>query len=112
MSFSVVARYVPQDVAGWGSWFLQHAQEHRLITDTLLGQSPPVATVEYPIERMGDVSAWLDAHMQMSQSVWSGIGGGQSPDLRTVKWDDPSALNQWFLQHDRWHATVRTALGL
>lgn len=112
MSFSVLARHMPLDDVGWGQWHLEHAREHRIFTDTLLGQTPSVATAEFPIETMDDPDPWLVAHMEMSQSVWSGIGGGQSLDLRTVDWKDESQLEQWLLVHDRWHAEVRDALGL
>lgn len=112
MSFSVIARSMPRDEAGWGQWLLEHAREHRIFTDTLLGQTPAVATAEFPIETMADHDPWLVAHMEMSQSVWSGIGGGQSPDLRTVDWNNEHQVDQWMLAHDRWHSTVRTALGL
>ena len=112
MSFSVFARHMPQDDAGWGTWFLEHAREHRIFTDTLLGQAPPVASAEFPIETMGDTEPWLNAHQEMSQSVWSGAGGGESIDLRTVDWKDKNQVEQWLLTHDRWHASVREALGL
>lgn len=113
MSFSVIASHLPQDEAGWGQWLLEHAREHRRFTDALLGQTPSVATAEFPIETMGDdPQPWLGAHMEMSQSVWSGLGGGQSEDFRYVDWNDQKQIEQWFLNHDRWHATVRDALGL
>lgn len=112
MTFSVIGHHVPQDEAGWGQWFLTHAREHRLFTDTLLGQTPPVKTAEFPIETMADPKQWLEAHSEMSQSVWTGLGGGQSLELGQVNWNDPLQLEEWFLDHDRWHHLVREALGL
>lgn len=112
MSFSAIARLMPEDQAGWGQWHLEHAREHRIFTGTLLAQSPPVSTTEYPIETMDDPEPWLRAHMEMSQSVWSGIGGGQSPELRNVDWGNLEQLQDWLLEHDRWHSQVRTTLGL
>ena len=112
MSFSVIAKNSPVDDAGWGRWHLEHAREHRQMTGALLSQSPPVASIEYPIERMVDVNAWLNAHQEMSQSVWSGAGGGESPDFRTVDWKDEKDLANWLIIHAQWHSQMRTTLGL
>lgn len=112
MTFSAIAGEMPKDEAGWGQWFLEHAREHRSFTGVLLAQTPSVATAEFPIDRMDDPEDWLNAHMEMSQSVWSGAGGGQCTDLRTVEWSDEQQLNQWLLVHEQWHATMRDTLGL
>lgn len=113
MSFSVIASHLPQDEAGWGAWLLEHAREHRIFTDTLLGQTPPVTSMEFPIETIGDeIEPWLKAHQEMSQSTWRGIGGGQSFNLAEVDWNDEEQLREWLLNHDRWHYAVRQALGL
>lgn len=112
MSFSAIASHMPRDEIGWGQWHLAHAREHREFTDALLGQTPPVPSIEFPIERQGNVGDWLIAHQEMSQSVWSGAGGGQSQDFRTVDWTKDEEVNVWLLDHAKWHAQMRDALGL
>ena len=93
-------------------WLLEHYLEHMQFYRTLLEQTPSVTTINYPIQRMEDPKAWLGAHNKMSQSVWSGIGGGQSTDFGDLDWADPTKVQDWMEIHSQWHKQVRDSLGL
>lgn len=112
MAFSAVFQFMPDDVAGRERWLLEHYLEHMQFYRTLLEQTPSVVTVNYPIQRMDEPTAWLGAHQKMSQSVWSGIGGGQSTNFGDLDWDDPGKLQDWMESHAQWHRAVRDELGL
>ena len=112
MTFSVVYQWVPGDTIGLQRFLIEHYLEHRLFTSTLLGQTPPVKTVEYPLQTMDSPREWLAAHQQVSQSVWTGIGGGESTDFETVNWDDPIQVADWQQLHAAWHESVRSSLNL
>lgn len=91
-------------------FLLEHYVEHQMFYKLLLEQG--VTTVNYPIQSMHDWETWLGAHQEMSQSVWSGLGGGQSTDFSRLKYDDPGALQDWLQFHAGWHATVRETFGI
>lgn len=93
-------------------FLLDHYVQHRRYVDALLGQTPPFRAVDLPIQRLETWPDWLAAHQQMSQSVWTGLGGGQSVDFGSLKYDDPSALQDWMLYHYDWHKVVDESLGL
>lgn len=112
MAFSPLSTFEVGDKQGEQSWLFEHYMEHKLFSVTLLSQTPPVRTVDYPIERMDDVQAWLVAHNEISQSVWTGLGGGQSVEFSRVDWNDPEQLNSWLDTHATWHQQVRDSLGL
>lgn len=112
MAFSAVFQWVPGDEGGLNRFLLEHYVEHQTFYKTLLGQTPSVRTVNYPIQRISSWPDWLAAHQNMSQSVWTGIGGGQSTDFGTLKYEDAGALQDWQELHARWHSQVRDALGL
>lgn len=112
MAFSSTFQFIPGDEAGKNRWLLDHYLEHMQFYRTLLGQTPSVVTVNYPLQRMEEPRAWLDAHQKMSQSVWSGIGGGQSADFGDVDWENPQKVQDWMNIHGLWHQQVREALGL
>lgn len=105
-------QFVPGDGAGMNRFLLDHYARHRLYIDALLEQTPPFRPVDLPIQRLEEWPGWLAAHQQMSQSVWTGLGGGQCTDFGSLKWEDPNALQDWFLYHKNWHAVVDDALGL
>lgn len=110
MAFSALFQFSPKDEAGKGRWLLEHYLEHMQFYRALLAQG--VITVNYPLERMDNDRDWLAAHNEESQSVWSGIGGGQSTDFGSVNWDDQNAADDWHNLHQLWHKQVRDALGL
>lgn len=112
MAFSAVFQFIPGDSAGMNRFLLDHYLEHQEFYRSLLGQNPSVVTANYPIHRMENPTVWLAAHQEMSQSVWSGIGGGQSVDFGRVDWSDPDKLQDWMQAHADWHRTVRDALDL
>lgn len=112
MTFSVTFQFVPGDEAAMSRFLLDHYLEHQQFYLALLTQSVSISTVNYPIQRLDNWPDWLAAHQKMSQSVWSGIGGGQSTDFGRLKYDDPGALQDWLQIHAGWHAVVRDALGL
>lgn len=112
MAFSAVFQFEPNDEAGKARWLLEHYVEHQSFVDALAGLAQPFLATSYPIQRMEDSERWLAAHQQMSQSVWTGLGGGQSTDFGRVEWDDPAALQDWFNYHALWHQNVREQLGL
>ena len=112
MAFSALFQFMPGDPVGQDKWLLEHYLEHQMFYRELLAQTASIVTTNYPIQRMRDSKSWLAAHNEMSQSVWSGIGGGQSPDLGSVNWDDPKELQDWLEYHAAWHASVRESLNL
>lgn len=93
-------------------WLLEHYMEHMEFYRALLGHTPSVVSVNYPIERMEQPQDWLAAHQKMSQSVWSGLGGGQSSDFGELDWDDPLQVQDWMYEHHQWHRNVAATLGL
>ena len=93
-------------------FLLEHYVEHQQFYKTLLAQTPSVVTVNLPIQRMEDPQDWLAAHQEVSQSVWSGLGGGQSTDFGRLDWKDPNKVQDWLQIHSDWHRSVRNALGL
>lgn len=112
MAFSALFQFAPGDMQGMQRWLLEHYLEHMQFYRTLLGQTPSVKTVSYPIQRMEDPRDWLAAHQKMSQSVWTGTGGGQSTDFGTLDWEDTNQVQDWLNVHQLWHKTVRGSLGL
>lgn len=112
MSFSAVFQWLPGDEAGFQRFLMEHYLEHRLFIDTLLAQSPPIQTLEYPIQNMFSPDEWLSSHQEMSQSVWSALGGGQSTDFARLDWNDKVAVQDWQLLHAAWHQSVRDSLNL
>lgn len=112
MSFSSIFQFIPGDDAGMNAWLLEHYIEHQSFYKALLGQTPSVITANYPIQRMDDPDGWLAAHQEMSQSVWSGLGGGQSENFGKLDWKKPSEVQDWLYSHYLWHKTVRDSLGL
>lgn len=112
MAFSAVFQFVPGDEQGKHRFLLEHYLEHMEFYRALLAQSPSVKTVNYPIQRMDDPQTWLAAHQEMTQSVWSGLGGGQTTDFGTLNWADETQVQDWMDLHNGWHAQVRNALGL
>lgn len=112
MAFSAVFQWKKDDEQGLNRFLLAHYIEHNTFYKTLMGQSPAVITSNYPIQTLEGWEQWLDAHQKMTQSVWSGLGGGQTVDFGTLKYDDEGALQDWQLRHSQWHATVRESLNL
>lgn len=112
MTFSAVFQFTVGDEAGKGRFLIEHYNEHQQFYKALLGQTPPVVTTNLPIQSMEDPQRWLAAHQSMSQSVWSGLGGGQSTDFGTLDWSSHSQVQDWFNLHLLWHKVVRDALGL
>ena len=112
MAFSALNMFAKGDEQGKNRWLLEHYLEHRAFADALLKQTPPFAPTDLPIQTMENPRIWLDAHQQVSQSQWTGIGGGQSTDLASVNWDDWDQVLDWFQFHSDWHYQMRTALGL
>lgn len=110
MAFSALTQYLPGDEQGKQRWLLEHYLEHKQMAQALLALG--FAAVDLPIQHMHDPTSWLQAHSLMSQSVWTGIGGGQSADLERVDWDKPDQLLDWFNIHTSWHYQARQALGL
>lgn len=112
MSFSAVFQFRVGDEGGKNRFLLEHYVEHEQFYKALLGQTPSVRTVNYPIQRMDSEKDWLAAHQKMSQSVWTGIGGGQSTDFESLDWKNPAQVQDWFNLHALWHKSVRDSLGL
>lgn len=112
MAFSATFQWLPGDEGGLNRFLLEHYVEHMQFYKVLLDQATPVKTVNYPIQRMENWRDWLGAHQEMSQSVWTGLGGGQSADFGSVKYQDPTAMQDWMQRHAAWHAAVRQSLGL
>lgn len=112
MAFSAVFQFRAGDEGGKNRFLLEHYLEHRVFTATLLAGSPPFAPVDLPIQRMDDEDRWLAAHQQMSQSVWTALGGGQMIDLERLNWKDEGQVQDWFNLHALWHRAVREALSL
>ena len=112
MSFSTLYKFAIGDDKGRERWLLEHFLEHMNFYRTLLGQTPSFKSVLYPIQRMEDPKEWLRVHNRMSQSVWTGAGGGQSIDLETLDWNSPTQVQDWFQLHRDWHYNVRTTLNL
>lgn len=112
MSFASTFQFVPGDEGGMNRFLLDHYVQHRRYVDSLLALTPSYRAVDLPIQRVQDWKDWLAAHQQMSQSAWTGIGGGQSTDFGSLNYNDPSAWQDWFLYHKLWHQSVDTSLGL
>ena len=112
MAFSAVFQFVVGDEAGKGRWLLEHYLEHQQFYKALLGQSPSYASVNYPLQTMDDPEKWLEAHQEVSQSVWTGINGGQSVDFAHLNWSHPTEVQDWLNYHKLWHDSVRATLGL
>jgi hypothetical protein len=112
MSFSAVFQFVPGDEQGMNRFLLEHYLEHQQFYKALLAETPPVVTVNLPIQRMDDPQEWLDAHQDVTQSVWTGLGGGQTTDFGRLDWDDHNMVQDWMQRHADWHRQVRDALGL
>jgi hypothetical protein len=112
MAFSSVFQFTPGDGPGMNRWLLEHYLEHMAFYRALLAQSPSVITVNYPIQRMEDQRDWLAAHNKMSQSVWTGVGGGESTDFGDLDWSDATKVQDWMNIHALWHKRVRDSLGL
>lgn len=109
-SFSATFQFFPGDEQGQSRWLLDHYVEHTQFSDKLLEST--ITTSILPIQQMGNTRDWLNAHQRMSQSVWTGIGGGQMIDLERVDWSNPGMLQDWLERHARWHNEVRISLGL
>lgn len=112
MAFSAVFQFAPGDQQGLNRFLLEHYLEHRAFSKALLAQNPSIPTTDYPIQRIENWETWLGAHQEMSQSVWSALGGGQSTDFSRLKYESPEAVQDWLNYHAQWHTTVREALGL
>lgn len=112
MAFSAVFQFQVNDDAGRNRFLLEHYVEHIQFYKALLGQTPSVITVNYPIQTMDDPKTWLGKHQEMTQSVWSGIGGGQATDFGTLDFNDKNQVLDWFNLHQLWHKQVRDSLGL
>lgn len=112
MAFSNLFQFIPGDEAGLNTWLLEHYLDHQQFYKALLGQTPSVRSVNYPIQRMDDPDGWLSAHQEMSQSIWSGLGGGQSEDFGKLDWKNPTEVQDWLYSHYLWHQNVRAQLGL
>lgn len=112
MAFSAVFQFAPGDEKGLQRFLLEHYLEHQQFYKTLLGQSPSIPTANYPIQRLESWESWLGAHQEMSQSVWSALGGGQSTDFSRLKYDSAEAVQDWLNYHAQWHEVVRESLGL
>lgn len=110
MAFDSVFQFKQGDEGGKNRFLLEHYLEHMEIYRALAAQG--IATVNYPIQTMEEPNEWLAAHQTMSQSVWSGIGGGQSTDLGRVDWNDAQQMQDWMVLHRDWHRSVRNSLGL
>lgn len=110
MAFADVWQFMVGDEPGKNRWLLEHYLEHQQFYKGLLDIS--VVTVNYPLQHMDNPQDWLGAHQEVSQSVWSGLGGGQSTDFSTLDWKSPAAVQDWMNLHQLWHKTVRDALGL
>lgn len=113
MTFSTTFQFFYGDDAGRQKWLLDHYLEHKLFYTTLLSNT--VITTILPIQKMENPQSpadWLNAHQRVSQSVWTGIGGGQMIDLERVDWSNASMLQSWLERHGRWHAEVRNVLSL
>lgn len=112
MAFSSLFQFIPGDQQGLGTWLLAHYLDHQEFYKALLGRAPSIPTTNYPIQRMDDPDTWLAAHQEMSQSVWSGLGGGQSENFGKLDWRNPTEVQDWMYAHYLWHKTVRESLGL
>src|SRR2546426_11207075 len=112
MAFSALFEFVPGDEAGKGRWLLEHYIEHRRFADALLAQTPSVASLDYPIQRMENAPDWLAAHQKMTGSVNAGLGLGAAPDFERLDFEDENALHDWFVRHSLWHKASRDSLGL
>ena len=110
MAFSAVFQFRLDDEAGKNRFLLEHYIEHRMFVDALLAKG--FIAVDLPIQTMNDPKQWLAAHQQMTQSAWTGTGGGQSEDFGTLNWQSPGDVQSWFIDHKLWHDSVRTSLGL
>lgn len=110
MAFSAVFQFRLDDEAGKNRFLLEHYIEHRMFVDALLAKG--FVAVDLPIQTMADPKQWLAAHQQMSQSAWTGAGGGQSTDFGTLNWENPDMVQDWFAQHKLWHDSLRGTLGL
>ena len=112
MAFSATYKFYIGDDAGKNRFLLEHYIEHRRFIDALLAQTPSFSAVDLPIQTMEDPKRWLAAHQQMSQSAWTGAGGGQSTDFGTLNWQNNADVEDWFVAHKAWHDSLRTSLGL
>lgn len=112
MAFSSIFQFTKNDQIGQGTWLVAHYLEHQQFYLALMTQTPAVITTNYPIQRMEDKKDWLAAHQEMSQSVWTALGGGQSQDFGSLNWESDSERSDWFNFHQLWHKTVRDSLGL
>lgn len=112
MAFSALFQFQLNDEAGRGRFLIEHYVEHIQFYKALLAQNPSVITVNYPIQHMDDPKTWLGKHQEMSQAVWSGIGGGQSTDFGTLDFNDKNQVMDWFFLHNLWHQQVRASLNL
>lgn len=112
MPFSASFQWLPGDDAGLNRFLLDHYVSHRRYIGALAELATPFKAVDLPIQRLEKWPDWLAAHQQMSQSVWTGLGGGQGTDFGSLKYDDPAAMQDWMLYHYNWHKVVDEALGL
>lgn len=110
MAFSSLTQYFPGDEDGKQRWLLEHYLEHQQMYLALMALG--FVSINLPIQHMEDPPSWLAAHALVSQSVWTGIGGGQSVDLERVDWDKSDELLDWFNIHASWHFQARQSLGL
>lgn len=112
MAFSALFQFIPGDDAGMNAWLLEHHIEHQALYKALMGQTPTVITTNLPLQRIDAPDVWLAAHQAMSQSVWSGLGGGQSENFAKLDWKKPTEVQDWLYSHYLWHRNVREQLGL
>jgi hypothetical protein len=110
MAFSTITQYLPGDEQGKQRWLLEHYLEHKQIGQALMALG--FVPVDLPLQHMETPPFWLAAHQLVSQSQWTGIGGGQSVDLERVDWEKSDQLLDWFNIHTSWHYQARQALGL
>ena len=110
MAFSAITQFLPGDEEGKQRWLVEHYLEHKQFGQALLALG--FVPVDLPIQRMESPQDWTNAHQLVSQSQWTGAGGGQSIDLGRVDWEQPDQLLDWFNIHASWHFQMRTALNL
>lgn len=112
MAFSAVFQWLPGDAGGLNRFLLEHYVEHQQFYSVLAQSSPAIVTTNLPIQRLEAWPQWLAAHQEMTQSVWTALGGGQTVDFGRLDYEDPEALQDWMQSHADWHAVVRQALQL
>lgn len=102
------------DTAGTGEWLMSHYREHLRFAQILAGLSTPYYVPDYNLAAWSSdenaVTAWLEAHQQIHDSLRQATGVG-GIDLSEVNLQDEAQFYVWQDDHASEHDQLRSALG-